>query len=358
MNNKIRIAEIYGNNDYEIGYEIGKIFKDYLQKNIIEYEKKLNNKEILLKVEKAQKITYETYPNYVEEIYGRADGAEVDRKALFFMMSPELYEGTDGCTTVIAKLSSNRVLFAHNEDYITDMDKIALIKINIRNKWIVGYAVATRLLGHAFAYNSDGLVVSNNYIYGASINLNNPSRYFVIRDIIASKNIHEAIKKSQNADIASAISLNILDIKTNETLNIEKDNCDTNITQIYTRYARANHLLTKEINEKNIPKSSIFRCYKSKELLDKLEIKNTCMDDLVKILQYHTNEFDKCIYKDRSFFSDVKDRSKTCATFTFDSLDNKIQIYEYIGNELIDIEFDSFKIKRYKLDKIINNDQY
>lgn len=272
------------------------------------------------------------------------------------MMNPEIYEGIDGCTTVIVKPSSNRVLFAHNEDYIADMDKIALVKVNMKDKWIVGYAAATRLLGHAFAYNSDGLVFSNNYIYGANINLDNPSRYFMIRDIIASKNIQEVVRKSENINIASALSLNILDIKTNEALNMEKDNDDTNITQIDTKYARANHLLTKEISEKNIPKSSIFRYFKSKELLDKLEIKNACMEDLVKILQYHTSEFDKCIYKDRAFFLDIKDKGKTCATFTFDSLGNKIQIYEYIGKELIDIEFDSFKIKRSKLDKIVNND--
>lgn len=349
MDDKIKIIEIYGNSNYEIGYEIGKIFKDYLQKNITKYEEKLNNKDILKKVEETIRISIIKYPNHVEEIYGRADGAQIDRKALFYMMFPELYEGTDGCTTIIVKTSSNRVLFAHNEDYIADMDKIALIKINIGNKWIVGYAVANRLLGHAFAYNSDGLVFSNNYVYGASINLIKPSRYFLIRDIISSSNIQEVIKKAQDNDIASAISLNILDTKSNETINIEKDNSDTNITLINTRYARANHFLSKEINMKNIPESSIFRCYKSKELLDKLQLEYTCMDDLVKILQYHTNEFDKCIYKDRDFFENIKGKSKTCATFTFDSLDNKIQIYEYMGKEKINIEFDSFKIKRYPL---------
>lgn len=350
MIDKLRTVEIHGKTDYDIGFELGKLFKINLQKNIMKYEEYLKNEQTRLKVEKAKQIAIEKYPRYVQEIYGRADGANVDRDALLFFMCPELYKGIDGCTTVIVKQSKNRVLFAHNEDYIADMDKVALVKIVLGNKWIVGYATAARLLGHAFAYNSDGLVFSNNYIYGADINLENTSRYFTIRDIIESKNIKEVIEKAENASIASSLSVNVLDVKSNEALNIEKDIYDTNITRIETKYARSNHLLTKNTNIKNIPETSIFRYLKSNELLNKLDMENVTMNNLVKILHYHNSDFNKCIYKDINFFKNIENKSKTCATFTFDSGNKKIQIYEYMGNELLDIDFETFEVKRFRFE--------
>lgn len=349
MQEKIRIVEISAKSEYEIGIKLGEMFKDFLQKDIKKYEERLKNKKIKEAIKKIEKKLQKEYPQYLEEIYGRADGAKVDRLALLLMFCPEIYKAIGGCTTIITKSTDNRVLFAHNEDGRNKtLDMLAIVKINFNQEWVVGYIFANKLLGSAFAYNSHGMVFSNNYIYGVKNKIENVSRYFMVRDLMFSKNMDEVIQKVNKIEIASAFSLNVLDIKKKEVFNIEKEHDKTDITNITEKYARSNHLLVRTKDEKDIPETSIFRYRKANELLEKLDVNNIKIEELVQILQYSTKDYNKTIFKDRNYFSELK-KSTTCATFAFDTLNNKVMIYDYISKERIAINYDSFKTERKEL---------
>lgn len=349
MKDKIKIVEISAKNEYEIGIKLGKIFKDFLQKDIKKYEERLKNKKIKEATRKIEKKLQKEYPQYLEEIYGRADGAKVDRLALLLMFCPEIYKAIGGCTTIITKSTDNRILFAHNEDGRNKtLDMLAIVKINFNQEWVVGYIFANKLLGSAFAYNSHRMVFSNNYIYGVKPKIENVSRYFMARDLMFSKNMDEVIQKVNKIEIASAFSLNVLDIKQKEVFNIEKEYDKTDITNITGKYARSNHLLVRPKDEKDIPETSIFRYRKANELLEKLDVNNIKIEELVQILQYSTKDYNKTIFKDRNYFSQLN-KSTTCATFTFDIVDSKVMIYDYIGKERLAIDYNSFKIERKEL---------
>ncbi len=351
-NKKLQIVEINAKNEYEIGYKLGEIFKEYLQEKIIIHEERLKKDKIKEAVLQLEKKLKKEYPQYLEEIYGRAEGAEVDKLALLLMFCPEIYKAIGGCTTIIAKQKEERVLFCHNEDGLNKtLDMIAIVKINFNNEWVVGYVFADKLLGSAFAYNSYGMIFSNNYIYGVNNNINNVSRYFMTRDLMFAKDMNEVIQKVNRVEIASAFSLNVLDIKTKEVFNIEKEHDKTDITKINNIYARSNHLLVRAKSENDIPETSIFRYNKANELIEKLDIKNLEIEQLVHILQYKTKDYNKTIYKDRNYFKELK-KSTTCATFSFDTLNSNVIIYDYIGKEKIIMDYNSFDVKREKLLKI------
>lgn len=357
-NNKIKIIEIDAENEYEIGYKLGELFKEYLNKNINIHKERLKNDNIKKAVLKIQEKLKKEYPQYLEEIYGRADGAQVDKLALLLMFCPEIYKAIGGCTTIISNLENERILFAHNEDGVNKtLDMLAIVKVNFKGQWVIGYIFADKLLGSAFAYNSNGMVFSNNYIYGVNSNINNVSRYFMTRDLMFAKDIDDVIEKVNRIEIASAFSLNVLDINNKKAINIEKEHNRTDITEIDKIYVRSNHLLVNPKEEQDIPQTSIFRYKKAKELTEKLEIEKIEMENLVDILQYYTEDYNKCIYKDKQFFKDIKKKSKTCATFTFDTLDNRVIIYEYIGMEKIEINYETFEIKREDLENILKKEK-
>lgn len=330
--------------DYEMGFQIGSYFKKYLNKRIIEFDKKVN----LAK----EKINYlknkleQNFPNLLQEIYGRADGANVSKDSLLLMFFPEVYKRIDGCTTVIVK-KNDSVLFCHNEDNKNfTLENTALIKYNYKDKFVISYTMAERLAGSAFSYNSYGLVFSCNYIYGGKLNLDNLSRYIIVRDLINSKTIDEVLEKLKKTNVASPFSINILDTNTNDVLNIEKDIAELYITHINDKYARSNHFHKKETDLEKIPESTKFRFEKTNELIKQIDINTCTIDDLVKILMYHTDDYNKCVYKE---YDKYHDKSVTDATYCVDTLNDNLTIYDYIGKSVLIINKNGKLISQTKL---------
>ena len=330
----LKFIEVKGN-DYEIGYQIGQHFKKYLKNKIIDFDKKVHLAET--EIEFLKNKLENTFPNLLHEIYGRADGANISRKSFLLMVFPEIYERIDGCTTVIVK-KENSVLFAHNEDNEDfNLENVALIKYNYGDRFIISYTMAERLAGSAFSYNSNGLLFSSNYVFDENLNLDNLSRYIVVRDVINSKNIEEVLQKLKDNDVASAFSLSVLDINTNQVINIEKDIHEIYVTEIKDNYARSNHFHVKEHDESKDPEDSKFRYKKTNELINKLDVENCCLNDLLNILKYQTDDYYKCVYKQYGKFMNL---SVTDATLCIDTSQNYFKIYDYIGKSILKISID------------------
>ncbi len=335
---------------YEVGMIIGKKYKKYFQEQIPKYIEKLQYEEIqnILKVieEKIKKYA----PKCLEEIYGRADGADVPRNALLLMFCPELFGAVSGCTTLLVKKNDNEVLFAHNEDdSMVGSETVSLIKYNIGDDWLVGYTKARQLVGGAFAWNKHGIVISCNYIYSSMISIENVSRYILTRELLRSKTIEEVIEKCKKLSTASGFSINVLDLKSNKIINIEKGIESIQITEIKNKYARANHYINEKSYHRIIRnQETLNRQKKIEELINNININSVNMEDLVKILQYESTEYNSSIFKDFRKYPELNE-VMTTNTFTINSKDKKIVIYNYLDREILNIEYDSFHITKEKL---------
>ena len=101
--------------EYEMGYKIGEKFKMYLQNKVKIYDEKITNPIVYSKVKEMESKLKNEFPKCLEEIYGRAAGAEVSRDSLLLMFFPEIFKSIDGCTTILLKKSNGKFLFSHNE---------------------------------------------------------------------------------------------------------------------------------------------------------------------------------------------------------------------------------------------------
>lgn len=326
----IKIFEV-GGSHYDMGLAIGRQFKHYLDgvmpivcARVPKYRERISALQDQLR---------RSMPNCLDEILGRADGAETSREAMLLYMFPEICGGVHGCTTV-AYNKGGRALFAHNEDDVDFVgEDVALVKYNYEDGFVFAYTMASRMAGSAFAFNSYGLAFSSNHIFGGRLQCENISRFIVLRDIINSKSIEEVRRKLSSIEVASPFSLNVLDVRTAEMCNFEKDISDLAETPIRDRYARSNHFLTREaFCAADVPVSSLFRREKTAESISALG-DDASIDDLVRALEYEGDSFDTSVYEDR-----LKYPGKLCtvATFAVDGAAGTYTVYDRIyGDKLV-----------------------
>lgn len=152
------------------------------------------------------------------------------------------------------------------------------------------------------------------------------------------KIFYDIIEKLKSTFVASAFSLNILDLNENKALNIEKDIKEIYITNILDRYARSNHFIAKQDNLPVVPEFSDFRYYMSKQLINKLNKDSVKMDDLVSILNYETEDYYKSIFKSPKKYND---KSITVANFSCNSDLKEILIKDYLDNSELKFSLNS-----------------
>lgn len=326
---------------YEIGKQIGTHFKDYLQEAIKDYGEKIKIESVFNSVKQLEIKLKIQFPDGLEEIYGRADGASVDRDAMLLMFFPEIYKRIDGCTTVIVKNIKNQYFFSHNEDDVNyTNENVAFIHYIYDSCDVYGYTVAHKLCGSSFGFNSYGLVFSSNYIYDTVIDLNNISRYILVNDVMKASSLEDAINRLESMKVASAFSLNILDTKQNKCVNVEKDIKEIYVTEILEKYARANHFTTKpDPYTTEVPKSSAFRDTKSKELTCLIDRDTVTIKDLQNVLAYQSDDYYESTFKDPTKYENL---SVTVANFNYDGSSNTIEIHDYLDHS--DLSFDLNKI--------------
>lgn len=322
--------------DYEMGFAIGNKFKNYLQNRIAEFDEKAPKYANYINA--IEEKLESGFPYLLQEIYGRADGAEISRKSYLLMLFPELFRKTEGCTTLVVKKSDGSVLFAHNDDNeCFDLGNTALIKYNYGDHYIISYTMVERLSGSAFSVSGKGMVFSSNYIFGNNLNLDNLSRYIVVRDVINSASIDEALEKLHSTDVASPFSLNMLELGTGRVVNVEKDVHSIYVTEIDDRYARSNHFHTKKGDSTTATEDSKFRYKKANELIRTLDATACSLDDLISILRYRTAVYNESIYKQ---YGDYEGIWVTDATLAIDTSDDFFTVYDYMGNSVLKISFD------------------
>ncbi len=320
----IDFFEVNGN-DYQMGVLIGQHFHGYLESIEAGFAAMLPGH--IQRVKALEANLAKKLPRCLDEIYGRADGSGVSRDVMLLIMFPEIYGGTDGCTSVYLKTPVNAML-AHNEDSATmNIDNVALVRYDYGDSQLLAYTSAIRLAGSAFAFNSYGMAFSSNHIFGGERDMDEISRFILLREAINSRSIGEAEDKVRQIDVASPFNLNILDMNSKTLCNIERDLHDLHVEYITDRYSHSNHFVTKAYDEARVPVNSIFRRRKSQELLSTLGASAT-LDNLLGVLAYEGESYDSSVFERRESYPD---RICTVATFGVDPAANDIRVLDFIG---------------------------
>lgn len=316
--------EVSGNN-YQMGAQIGLHFHDYLASIEAGFAAMLPGHSERVKALETKLAA--NLPGCLDEIYGRADGAGVNRDVMLLIMFPEIYGGTDGCTSVYLKTPRGAML-AHNEDSASmNINNVALVRYDYGDWQLVAYTSAIRLAGSAFAFNSRGMAFSSNHIFGGERDMDEISRFILLRDVINSASVQEAEDKVRKIDVASPYNLNLLDMNSNTLCNIERDLHDLHVEFVHESYAHSNHFITKSYDAQRVPQNSVFRHEKAKQLVCELT-PSASLDDLLSVLSYEGDGYDRSVFERREKYPD---RICTVATFAADPAADDIRVLDFIG---------------------------
>ncbi len=321
--------------DYELGFQVGAFFKAELEKMAGRAETLLRENEKTAKyVSMAKEKLSAEYPAILDEVYGRADGAGVDRDVMLLLLSPDIMELEGGCTTVILKKPDGNFLFSHNEDdkgY--SVENTAIIKYTRPDgSWFAGYTYAGKLLGSTTGFNSFGLVMSSNSIYPQSTNTGFLSRYLMQRDLMNAKDAGDMLARLARMKVVRPFSMNVIDTKSGFAFNAEKDLEKIYVTPIGERYARANHFKTGPYAP--LPHgflgNSIFRDWKASQGLFRLDAESAGLKDLQAILDYEGPDYHETI-RYSTYKYDPATTNVTVCNFSFDQAAGTVNYRDYLG---------------------------
>ncbi|XP_025422737.1 uncharacterized protein LOC112692322 isoform X1 [Sipha flava] len=237
--NSIPVHYVTGTH-YEVGYSVGRTFGTIIKQFISAYEPLQSE---LLKMfalpegrkiyEESLKSTEQYFPQYVIELKGMADGADVPFHELFLMALDDTLpknlntsskdKGPVGCTSFIIN-NLNAQLLGHTEDAMSEtVNNYYIISAHVvpgedesgglfaaRDEKFEALAYAGHLPGYASGHNHHGLVFSINTIFVSKPLRGKIPREFITRALLASKaNLTEIVDVLTNKGIGTADGFNV-----------------------------------------------------------------------------------------------------------------------------------------------------
>ncbi|XP_020290014.1 uncharacterized protein LOC109857766 [Pseudomyrmex gracilis] len=224
--NAIPIIHVRGSH-YEIGFDIGRTFAKIIQ-DFVDIYKPLNETYLPLFETNEGKAIYEEtldtvrkqFPQYVREIEGTADGANVPFHKLFLMHLDDIIISnvTDGaqrnalpigCSTIICNQPGQEIL-GHNEDaYSETLNHWYLVSAHVveagyREEKFTSLSYAGFLPGYTMGYNYHGLVYSINTLSAATLRPGKIPRYFLTRALLGVENFVQAQETLRNEGCGAA----------------------------------------------------------------------------------------------------------------------------------------------------------
>jgi len=307
----LKIINLEGSH-YEIGYQHGKALSKYI-KNIIQtrYDHLKCNlniafSEVLKESEKYLPCAEKYFPEYVKEIEGIADGANIPFEKIFFIQvaSEFAYRPDIACSAfaITPKYTkNNEVIIGQNWDTIKEYQKnLFIFNIKPTNKpeilmfayaGIIGY-MGINDIGMAHVVNS---LKSSKWRYGVT-------HYFIHRKLHEMKNVNELSDLINNIPISSSANYVISDNQGN-ILNLEISPEGSRVIKSDKVVIHTNHFLHKELNKNESFYEELDNSKKRFERLtylinQKLPIS---FNELTSIMSDHeNNSFSLCRHKGTS----------------------------------------------------------
>ncbi|XP_043674518.1 uncharacterized protein LOC122632105 [Vespula pensylvanica] len=218
---------------YDIGFDIGRTFAKLIQ-DYIEAYRPLNESYMkLYDTDEGRKVYEETlqcvkkqFPQYIREIQGTADGANVPFNKLFLMhlddILPNVVGETSGntlpvgCSTIICNQPGQQIL-GHNEDALSEtlnhwyLVDAHVIEDGYREEKFISLSYAGFLPGYTMGYNHHGLIFTINTLSAATLRSGKTPRYFITRALLGVENYVEAqqILRNEGYGAAEGFSVNM-----------------------------------------------------------------------------------------------------------------------------------------------------
>ncbi|XP_066265880.1 beta-alanyl-dopamine/carcinine hydrolase-like [Branchiostoma lanceolatum] len=230
----LRILHVTGTHR-EIGLQVGRTFRRQIQDFLQKYDKFrtlllpfLDSTEGRKVYEGYLKVAQSVYPQYMEEVQGTAEGAEVSFEHLFLLhCRPEILlmlkskqenvDETSGCTSVFLNFCNGPRLLAHNEDADANVQKLGYIVVaNVKpyqlpngdvlpEENFTSFCYPGILPGVAYAYNSHGVCFSTNAQLAKSLKSDRIVRHFMNRALLTASSVEHAVDILKNTPVGVAL---------------------------------------------------------------------------------------------------------------------------------------------------------
>ncbi|XP_066265992.1 beta-alanyl-dopamine/carcinine hydrolase-like [Branchiostoma lanceolatum] len=238
-----RVLHVSGTNR-QVGVQVGKATKRQIQDAMSSYEP---FKEIISSLETSEgrrvyegflKAAKTAYPNYVEELEGMAEGAEVPFEHLFIvnfeferelltMKKQDEEEGLKGCTTVFLNYRDGPRVLAHNEDGPAG-EQGCIVAAHIEpyrlpggkilpEENFVSYCYTCLLPGVAYSFNSRGLCITCNTLVSKDAEENKIGVSFACRAVLSATSVEEAVAMLKGDGVGMAIGYSFNMVSTRDS---------------------------------------------------------------------------------------------------------------------------------------------
>ncbi|XP_078619725.1 beta-alanyl-dopamine/carcinine hydrolase-like [Branchiostoma floridae x Branchiostoma japonicum] len=230
----VRILHVRGTHR-EVGLQVGRTFRRQIGEFLQKY---VNFGKLLLPFfgttegrhvyEGYLQVAQSVYPQYMEEVQGMAEGAEVSFEHLFLLhCRPEMLlmlkskqkniDETSGCTSVFLNFRNGPRILAHNEDGDANIQTCAyVIAANIApyqlpngdvlpEENFTAYCYPGVLPGVAYAYNSHGVCFSTNALLAKTLKCDRIVRHFMNRALLTASSVEHAVDMLRNTPVGVAM---------------------------------------------------------------------------------------------------------------------------------------------------------
>eukprot|EP01095_Lingulamoeba_sp_RSL-Kostka_P016579 TRINITY_DN8161_c0_g1_i1.p1 TRINITY_DN8161_c0_g1~~TRINITY_DN8161_c0_g1_i1.p1 ORF type:complete len:376 (+),score=92.34 TRINITY_DN8161_c0_g1_i1:284-1411(+) len=296
----------------------------------------------------------ELYPNYIQELKGMAKGSNVDFSELFLLnLMPEYQLGgfmknnnnntiISHCTDLFFK-NETSYIFGHNEDgnkLVREFGYLIEAKLSYQSGNLndnnnddyysfSSFTYPAQLIANAYSWKSNGLVLTMNSVFPTDIHIGGIGQYFIVRDVLNSNSINDALKRCNVSNSASGLSLNIGMVNERRIINVEIAPGDHNLDY--------KEMLINNTNKDNQNNTSVYNDHfnnyrriktpfivdKSSEHREKTVLMNPphSASDVISLLGNSTSDYP--IYRNGA----SPDNASTISTAIFDFILNRVDVY-------------------------------
>ena len=262
----------------ELGRQYGQAFATDIRRNVLAIDPDQILAERGRLIRHALALTEKYFPQYIEEIRGIAEGAEMTFLNVFVYNCPEIRGQFRGCSSIAVKNNTDLAL-AHNEDgdQAHSLNDIALIEFKTDQANVTALTYLGELPGNAFGWNNHGLFFTINDLLPAKIKLNQVPRHFVARAVSECQSVGEAVRLLESAYDASGFHYFIGSTVDKQIVSVETAIDNVNVVPVSELAFHTNHYIHANFKTRksHSGKSSRLRLKRLKQLLKPpVEIKN------------------------------------------------------------------------------------
>ncbi len=250
--------------NFECGFQLGGKFKKELHSKLDNLN--LSPKRYMTLLQNVHALCAKKYPQYIDELKGLSEGAEVDYWAILLLNSPEVMN-MNRCSSIAVNTDST-TLIAHNEDEDKGYrkDQCVLVKFVQKRTQFTAFVYLGELPGSAYSWNSHGMVFTTNSLAQKKYSTIRIPTYFTGRALIETKTFQDAKRILKNSNTMGGFHYFIS--KDKKIISVEQLNDKLSYLNVNGIYAHTNHYIHNGLSKNaSISKSSGKRLERVRELL-------------------------------------------------------------------------------------------